>query len=54
MTNCLKAVDAWKTWCDLKRTYKSIDWAQFKEDSDNTKSSQYVACGGGKCEIINF
>jgi intein/homing endonuclease len=54
MCNCLKAVDAWKTWCDLKRTYKHVPWEEFLEENDNTKRKDYVACSGGKCELISF
>jgi hypothetical protein len=54
MTYCLKAVDAWKTWCDLKRTYKKVDWKKFKEDSNNTKPAEYSACSGNQCEVIRF
>jgi intein/homing endonuclease len=54
MTHCLKAVDAWKTWCDLKRTYQNVPWDQFFEDKDNTKRTQYLACSGNKCEIVRF
>lgn len=54
MTYCLKAVDAWKTWCDLKRTYQSVPWEKFYESNDNTKPSDFVACSGDKCEIIKF
>ena len=54
MTYCLKAVDSWKTWCDLKRTYKHVDWENFIEENDNTKPTEYYACSGGSCEIIRF
>lgn len=54
MCDCLKAVDAWKTWCDLKRTYKYVQWEEFLEDNDNTTRKDYVACSGGKCEMIRF
>lgn len=54
MTYCLKAVDSWKNWCDLKRTYKAIPWEEFLEEEDNTKPTEYVACSGGACEIIRF
>jgi intein/homing endonuclease len=54
MTYCLKAVDAWKTWCDLKRTYKPVPWEEFIEEDDNTKPTEYVACSGNSCEIIKF
>ena len=35
MTYCLKDVDAWKNWVDLKREYTDVPWDQFFEDSDN-------------------
>ena len=54
MTYCLKAVDSWKTWCDLKRTYKSVPWEEFLEENDNTKRKDYVACSGNSCEVISF
>ena len=54
MTYCLKAVDSWKTWCDLKRTYKHVEWEDFTEENDNTKPTEYYACSGGSCEIIRF
>jgi ribonucleoside-triphosphate reductase len=54
MTYCLKAVDAWKTWCDLKRTYKNVPWEEFFEENDNTKQKDYLACSGNACEIISF
>jgi hypothetical protein len=54
MTECLKAVDAWKRWCDLKRTYVNVEWDQFFEDDDNTKATEYIACSGNKCEVIRF
>lgn len=54
MTYCLKSVDAWKTWCDLKRSSVTTPWEEFYEDDDNTKRSKYVACSGGACEVITF
>lgn len=51
MIYCLKDVRNWKTWCDLRRTYKNVPWEDFTEDSDNTKVEQTVACSGGKCEF---
>jgi ribonucleoside-diphosphate reductase alpha chain len=51
MTYCLKDVDAWKTWVDLKRVYKPVPWDEFFEGIDNTKVSETVACAGGSCEI---
>ena len=54
MSYCLKHVDAWKKWCDLKRSYKNVPWIEFLEDSDNTKPSENIACSGNSCELINF
>lgn len=54
MTYCLKAVDAFKKWCDLKRTYKNVPWEEFYEQVDNTKHTEYIACSGGSCEKIRF
>ena len=54
MTYCLKSVDAWKTWCDLKRTYKHVPWEKFYEDNDNTKHEEYIACSGNSCEVVRF
>jgi len=55
MTYCLKHVSLWKTWCDLKREYKDVDWTNVVEidqtyvDAD-TLASQ--ACTGTKgCDI---
>jgi ribonucleoside-triphosphate reductase len=50
-TYCLKDVDAWKTWVDLEREYKTVPWDDFYEETDNTKVSETVACAGGACEI---
>ncbi len=54
-TYCLKHVSLWKTWCDLKREYKDIDWIeQTEKDHEviaaNTLGAQ--ACSGGACEIL--
>ena len=53
MTYCLKDVHNYKYWCDLKREYQDVPWTDFKEETDNTKVSDTIACSGGKCEI-NF
>jgi ribonucleoside-diphosphate reductase alpha chain len=54
MTYCLKDVNNWKTWCDLRREYKEVDWSTVVEDEPfyidiNTTAAQ--ACQGGKCEL---
>ena len=54
MTYCLKDVNAWKTWCDLKRTYRPVDWTQFVETHDTTKFEGESACAGGACELKRF
>lgn len=53
-TYCLKDVDAWKTWVDLKRVYQNVPWDEFFEGIDNTKVSETVACAGGQCTITSM
>lgn len=51
-TYCLKHVSLWKTWCDLKREYKEIDWTQAKEETEhyiNADTLGAQACAGGQC-----
>jgi len=54
MTYCLKHVNSWKEWADLKRQYKHVPWEEFKEEKDNTKPTEIVACSGNSCEVISF
>ncbi len=54
MTYCLKDVDAWKEWCDLKRVYRDVPWEDFAEMNDNTKVSETIACAGGSCSITRM
>ena len=54
MTYCLKDVDAWKNWVDLKREYVEVPWDQFFEEDDNTKVGETVACAGGACEVTRM
>ena len=54
MTYCLKDVDAWKTWCDLSRTYKPIIWENFREETDTTNPHTLVACSGDSCELTKI
>lgn len=54
MTYCLKDVANWKTWCDLKREYVEVDWAQCYEDGEGHLGDEMqagAACSGGACEI---
>jgi ribonucleoside-diphosphate reductase alpha chain len=51
MTYCLKDVNNWKHWCDLKREYQDVDYSQMVEEHDNTKLEQTIACAGGACTL---
>lgn len=51
MTYCLKDVDAWKKWCDLRRKHQYVDWSLFEEEEDTTKPEALAACAGGSCEL---
>ena len=51
MTYCLKDVNNWKYWCDLKREYKDVDFTTMVEESDETKTTQEWACSGGACTV---
>jgi ribonucleoside-diphosphate reductase alpha chain len=55
MTYCLKDVYNWKTWCDLGREYKEIDWSNVEETDPvmlDVTSTTAVACQGGNCNIV--
>jgi hypothetical protein len=48
MCYCLKHVDGWKKWCDLRRDFKSVDWSKFVEKTDQTGPVEAdLACAGG-------
>lgn len=51
-THMLKHVSLWKTWLDLKRDYKDIDWSQVKEEEHRVDVSTIgaQACSGGSCD----
>lgn len=54
-TYCLKHVSLWKTWCDLKREYREIDWEGATEETQELKDADTqaaVACNGGACELV--
>lgn len=38
-------------WSQYTQTYKNVDYTELKEDSDNTKLKQVVACSSGSCEL---
>lgn len=48
---CLKDVYNWKIYCDLKRTFKKVDYTLVTETEDNTAAEQEWACSGGACEV---
>lgn len=51
-TYCMKHVSLWKTWCDLKREYKEIDWSEVVEEIEthvNADTLGSQACAGGAC-----
>lgn len=52
MLYCLKEVNNWKTFCDLKREWKDVDYSLLREDIDSTKPMETAACSGGSCELI--
>lgn len=51
MTYCLKDINNWKTWLDLKRSYQDVDYTTMIEEEDNTKATQEWACSGQSCEM---
>jgi ribonucleoside-triphosphate reductase len=51
MTWCLKEVNNWKLWCDLKREYVEVDYSGMTEEEDNTKVQQEWACSGQGCDL---
>jgi ribonucleoside-triphosphate reductase len=52
MTYCLKDVNNWKTWLDLKREYNDVDYTEMIEEEDNTKTHQEWACSGQSCMLV--
>jgi len=51
-TYLLKEVNNWKTWLDLTRQYKDVDYTALIEETDETKPMEEMACSGGKCELV--
>lgn len=51
LTYCLKDVDTWKYYIDLKREYKIVNYEDLLENKDNTNMVEESACGGGMCEL---
>lgn len=53
MTYALKCVHNWKTWLDLNREYKEVDYSYCYESQDNTKPQESIACSGTKsCDFV--
>jgi ribonucleoside-triphosphate reductase (thioredoxin) len=52
LTYCMKDVYNYKTYIDVIRENKTVDYTQVLEEIDNTKLQQEVACSGGSCEIL--
>ena len=53
-TYLMKDVSNWKTWCDLKREYKTVDWDNVVETDDYVMEANEMAgsaCSGGQCEM---
>lgn len=51
LTYCLKDVDNYKLYTDLKREYKKVDYTQLIEEENNVKVEQELACSGGACSL---
>ena len=50
----MKHVSLWKTWCDLSREYKEIDWSIVVEENETHVDATTLgaqACAGGACAI---
>lgn len=54
MCYCLKSVNSWKRWCDLKHVYIDVPWDIFHENDDNVAIGESVACAGGQCELTRM
>lgn len=51
LTYCMKDVYNWKLYCDLKDSFKPVDYEQLVEDMDYTKPEDEIACAGGACVL---
>jgi len=51
LTYCMKDVYNWKIYCDLKDSFKKVDYTQLSESEDNTAGIEEVSCAGGACLI---
>ena len=51
LTYCMKDVYNWKMYCDLKESFKKVDYTQLSEYEDNTTGIEEISCAGGACLI---
>lgn len=51
LTYCMKDVDNYKLYTDLKREYKKVDYSELIEEENNVKVESELACSGGACLI---
>ena len=51
MLYCLKEVNLWKHYCDLKREWRDVDYSLLREATDETDMMIEPACAGGACAI---
>jgi ribonucleoside-diphosphate reductase alpha chain len=51
LTYCMKDVYNWKIYCDLKESFKKVDYTQLSESEDNTTGIEEISCAGGACLI---
>ena len=51
LTYCMKDVYNWKIYCDLKNSFKKVDYTQLSESEDNTTGIEEISCAGGACLI---
>jgi ribonucleoside-triphosphate reductase (thioredoxin) len=56
MTYCLKDVQNWKVWCDLKREYVDVDWSKYYEEefTSGDFGAAGEACAGGTCDLMGL
>ncbi len=52
MSRCLKRVHNCKLWEDINRQHSPVDYTLMREEHDNTRVSETIACGGGACDIL--
>ena len=51
LTYCMKDVYNWKIYCDLKESFKKVDYTKLSETEDNTTGIEEISCAGGACLI---